>query len=155
MKTESEGSVQREPRTCPVCGTKFFATADSEFCPVCVLRGATGGESATTGEPGSVSGLAAASAAETDGGSQARRFDQYEVMLDEAGRPIELGRGAMGVTYKAFDVDLRYPVTLKVISERGACRRQRAPSECCVGLPPGQNRERLLLCDGVRGGRDS
>jgi len=76
-------------------------------------------------------------------------------MLDADGRPIELGRGAMGVTYKAFDVDLRYPVTLKVISERGACRRQRAPSECCVGLPPGQNRERLLLCDGVRGGRDS
>jgi serine/threonine protein kinase len=24
----------------------------------------------------------------------------------------------MGVTYKAFDVDLRYPVTLKVIGER-------------------------------------
>src|SRR6516165_10310611 len=39
-------------------------------------------------------------------------------MLDEAGRPIELGRGAMGVTYKAFYVDLRCPVTLKVISER-------------------------------------
>jgi len=39
-------------------------------------------------------------------------------MLDEAGRPIELGRGAMGVTYKALDVDLRCPVTLKVISER-------------------------------------
>src|SRR5258708_34768171 len=31
---------------------------------------------------------------------------------------IELGSGAMGVTYKAFDVDLRCPVTLKVISER-------------------------------------
>jgi serine/threonine protein kinase len=39
-------------------------------------------------------------------------------MLDEAGKPIELGRGAMGVTYKAFDVDLRCPVTLKVISEQ-------------------------------------
>jgi tetratricopeptide (TPR) repeat protein len=39
-------------------------------------------------------------------------------MLDAAGRPIELGRGAMGVTYKALDVDLRCPVTLKVISER-------------------------------------
>jgi serine/threonine protein kinase len=39
-------------------------------------------------------------------------------MLDEAGRPIELGRGAMGVTYKALDVDLRCPVTVKIISER-------------------------------------
>src|SRR5215831_11372053 len=112
------GSVQQEARACPVCGTKFFATADSEFCPVCILRGATSGESASTGESGSVSGLAAASAEEANGGSQARRFDQYEVMLDEAGRPIELGRGAMGITYKALDVDLRCSVTLKVISER-------------------------------------
>jgi serine/threonine protein kinase len=39
-------------------------------------------------------------------------------MLDQGGRPIELGRGAMGITYKAYDVDLRFPVTLKVISER-------------------------------------
>ena len=95
------GSVQPEAWTCQVCGTKFFATADSEFCPVCILRGAASGESASTGESGSVSGLAAAGAEEADGGSQARRFDQYEVMLDEAGRPIELGRGAMGITYKA------------------------------------------------------
>ena len=34
------------------------------------------------------------------------------------GSPVELGRGAMGVTYKAFDVDLRCPVTLKVISQK-------------------------------------
>jgi serine/threonine protein kinase/predicted ATPase len=46
------------------------------------------------------------------------RFDQYELLRDEDGQPIELGRGAMGVTYKAFDIDLRYPVTLKVISEK-------------------------------------
>src|SRR5215469_10015272 len=39
-------------------------------------------------------------------------------MLDADGRPIQLGRGAMGVTYKALEVDLRCPVTLKVISER-------------------------------------
>jgi serine/threonine protein kinase len=36
----------------------------------------------------------------------------------EDGKPVELGRGAMGVTYKAFDVDLHRPVTLKVISEQ-------------------------------------
>jgi serine/threonine protein kinase/tetratricopeptide (TPR) repeat protein len=47
-----------------------------------------------------------------------RRFENYEVMLDQDGKPIELGRGAMGITYKAFDSDLRFPVTLKVISEK-------------------------------------
>jgi len=46
------------------------------------------------------------------------RFENYELVTDKGGEPVELGRGAMGVTYKAFDVDLRCPVTLKVISER-------------------------------------
>jgi hypothetical protein len=101
VKAESEGpgrelgSPQQEARTCPVCGTKFFATGDSEFCPVCILRGATSGESASTGESGSVSGLAAARTEEADGGLQARRFEHHEVMLDENGRLTELGRGAM------------------------------------------------------------
>jgi serine/threonine protein kinase len=48
----------------------------------------------------------------------ARRFHQYELIVGEDGRPIELGRGAMGVTYKALDVDLHCQVTLKVISEK-------------------------------------
>ena len=47
----------------------------------------------------------------------AHRFEHYELVIDEDGRPVELGRGAMGVTYKAFDIYLRCPVTLKVISE--------------------------------------
>jgi ribosomal protein S27AE len=117
VKAESEGSVQREPSTCPICGTKFFATADRQSCPVCILHRAFGAESTATGESGSVSGSAASPGA-TEGTPQVRRFEHYEVMLDEDGRPIELGRGAMGITYKALDVDLRCPVTLKVISER-------------------------------------
>ena len=48
----------------------------------------------------------------------ALRFEHYEIVLNEDGKALELGRGAMGVTYKAFDVDLRCPVTLKVISEK-------------------------------------
>jgi len=48
----------------------------------------------------------------------ARRFEHYELVMGEGGKPIELGRGAMGVTYKAFDINLRCPVTLKVITER-------------------------------------
>ncbi|MGB9278434.1 MAG: serine/threonine-protein kinase, partial [Terrimicrobiaceae bacterium] len=39
-------------------------------------------------------------------------------MSDEDGKPVELGRGAMGITYKARDVNLRCLVTLKVISEK-------------------------------------
>ncbi|MGC2576100.1 MAG: serine/threonine-protein kinase, partial [Terrimicrobiaceae bacterium] len=48
----------------------------------------------------------------------AQRLEHYELVTDKDGQPVELGRGAMGVTYKAFDVDLRCPVTLKVISEK-------------------------------------
>jgi serine/threonine protein kinase len=48
----------------------------------------------------------------------AHRFEHYELVKGEGGMPVELGRGAMGVTYKAFDVDLRCPVTLKVISDK-------------------------------------
>ena len=77
-------------RTCKVCGTQV--SASREICPVCMLRSAI-----TDGE---------------------RRFENYELILQSDGGPIELGRGAMGVTYKALDVDLRCPVTLKVIGEK-------------------------------------
>src|SRR5215475_5345056 len=56
------------------------------------------GESAATWEPGSVSGAAdSPGGRKTEAESQVRRFEHYEVMLDEAGRPIELSRGATGV----------------------------------------------------------
>jgi hypothetical protein len=118
VKTDSGKPEKGEIQTCPVCGTNFSVASDSGFCPVCILHGAAGGESTTTGEPDSVTGLVAASTEEADGGLQARRFENYEVMLDADGRPIELGRGAMGVTYRALDVDLRYPIALNFISER-------------------------------------
>jgi serine/threonine protein kinase len=49
---------------------------------------------------------------------QPHRFEHYELVVDKDGKPVELGRGAMGVTYKALDVELRCSVTLKVINER-------------------------------------
>jgi hypothetical protein len=102
--------MSTEPqRTCPTCGNELSGT--EEFCPVCMLRkGLSGGVEA--GESSSQDTLKPTS---QDG---AYRFEHYELVTGEDGKPVELGRGAMGVTYKAFDINLRCPVTLKVISER-------------------------------------
>src|SRR5262252_2337052 len=104
MSTEAQ-------RTCPSCGNEFSGAM--EFCPVCLLRkglagGTESGESSVSEETVEPATLK----------EPARRFEHYQLVTGEDGRPVELGRGAMGVTYKAFDADLQCPVTLKVISER-------------------------------------
>ena len=96
-------------RTCPSCGNEFSGVM--EFCPVCLLRRALPGAAE--------SGASSFEETVKPTPEQAtQRFEYYELVKGEDGKPIELGRGAMGVTYKAFDVDLRCPVTLKVISEK-------------------------------------
>src|SRR6516162_1168062 len=102
MKAESQ-------RTCPSCGNEFSGAM--EFCPVCMLRkGLAGG--VESGES-SIEEAAKPTPVPT-----LQRFEHYELVTDKDGKPLELGRGGMGVTYKAFDVDLDCPVTLKVINER-------------------------------------
>ena len=102
MKTE-------ERRVCSSCGNEFSGAA--EFCPVCMLHGALA-DDVESGESSSARVIKPKSQ------DVARRFQHYEVVVGEDGRLVELGHGAMGVTYKAFDIDLRCPVTLKVISEK-------------------------------------
>jgi serine/threonine protein kinase len=84
-----------------------------EFCPVCMLRKALadGVESSESSAPENA--VRPSTSEQT-----VHRFEHYELVTGEDGKPVELGRGAMGVTYKAFDINLRCPVTLKVISER-------------------------------------
>ena len=120
MNTDSQGALDRanapaelprEIRSCTVCGARFSATKENDLCPVCLLRGALDGaiesekfdSEKAVGEPL---------------GHAVECFEHYEVALGEDGRPLELGRGAMGITYKAVDVDLHCPVTVKVISEK-------------------------------------
>ncbi|MBV8278924.1 MAG: protein kinase [Verrucomicrobia bacterium] len=82
-----------------------------EFCPVCMLRGAVAGVAESGGS--SFEG-----ALKPTSQQPVQRYEHYELVTGEDGKPIELGRGAMGVTYRAFDLNLRCPVTLKVINER-------------------------------------
>src|ERR1700729_1986578 len=96
-------------RTCPSCGNELSGAI--EFCPVCMLR------------KGLAAGVESGESSFEEAGNPTlekagQRFEHYELVTGEDGKPVELGRGAMGVTYKAFDVDLHCPVTLKVISEK-------------------------------------
>ena len=102
MKPESR-------RICPRCGNEFSGAM--EFCPVCMLRKGLA-DGIESGEPSFEERV------RPTPDRAPKRFEHYELVTDKDGQPLELGRGAMGVTYKAFDVDLQCPVTLKVISEK-------------------------------------
>jgi serine/threonine protein kinase len=70
--------------------------SNSELCPVCALNIALESENHAT--------------------SSELRFEHYQILKNADGTPIELGHGAMGVTYKAIDVHLQCAVALKIIN---------------------------------------
>jgi serine/threonine protein kinase len=102
-------------RTCSICGRKLPAGKPAASCPVCLLRialdPAYSGVSIINERDLAESGIGAAEA-------NPRRFGHYEIQTHSDGSLRELGHGAMGITFKAIDVNLRIPVTLKVLNLR-------------------------------------
>ena len=92
-----------EISTCPTCGGLLEKTPDGGFgCMVCLLRAGIGGEEE-------------AHDSTPNGFESSERFGVYEIERHTDGRLYELGRGAMGVTYRATDTTLHRRVALKII----------------------------------------
>src|SRR5947207_113691 len=88
--------AEKEVLHCEQCGAPLESEATAFGCLSCLLLG----------------GL-------NETGALNPRFQHYEVCLSADGVTLqELGRGAMGTTYRAVDVNLGSPVALKVISAR-------------------------------------
>ena len=85
--------------TCPKCDAPLQRGGHlAGQCLVCLLELALEEEEIPTATP--------------------ERFDHYEVLVREDGTLFELGRGAMGITFKASDTVLGNDVALKVIDTR-------------------------------------
>ena len=89
-----------EPQlNCPECGAPLQRVGHlAGQCLVCLLESALGEEKVQI--------------------ASAERFDHYQVATHTDGTPVELGRGAMGVTFKASDTVLGNYVALKVLDAR-------------------------------------
>ncbi|HET9376228.1 MAG TPA: protein kinase [Chthoniobacterales bacterium] len=86
------------------------------LCPVCLLRGAAHQEPHLEPDQGSPS--VPDGAQRVLPSPEERLFGHYEILVREDGALQELGRGAMGITYKALDVNLGRPVALKLLNSR-------------------------------------
>src|SRR5262249_10392658 len=101
----------RQLSTCPTCGAALEETPGGELgCMSCLLRAGIGSEVETVHD---------STPDALEGGV---RFGVYEIDRREDGSLYELGRGAMGVTYRATDTSLQCKVALKIIKTDIAAR---------------------------------
>jgi serine/threonine protein kinase len=99
---------------CPQCGGPRYRGPFGVTCPRCLLATIVDGPAAHARR---VTPSIAPGESKAD---EARRFDHFEIMLRADGSWWELGRGSLGATYRALDVDSLLPVALKVIDGAGA-----------------------------------
>ena len=107
--------VEGGAKTCAVCGIPLKAGSVGTLCAVCSLRSAL--DPANAGADFGNDPTVAESVTSAEEISP-RRFGHYEIITHPDGTLYELGHGAMGITFKAIDLNLRIPVALKVLNMR-------------------------------------
>jgi serine/threonine protein kinase len=105
--------------TCPACGRALEETLGGGLgCIVCLLRVGIDGEDE--------SGVSSAEDALAETLESDQHLGVYVIERCEDGSLYELGRGAMGVTYRAVDTTLQRKVALKIIKTGAATRSAEA-----------------------------
>ena len=100
--------ARNETPVCEQCGAPLQSLAAEEGCLNCLLGTGIEGDR-EEGRP-------------SPNESGARVYQHYEILTLPDGSLWELGRGAMGITYKARDVNLDTIVALKVMNARFSVR---------------------------------